>query len=261
MKSDIQSMQDLWDGVKTKENSLNEIRKIKFDEIVSSIFTTGPFYYYLIDFYNMSISNLSSGFEEIHGDKIESVTDINGILNLIHIDDMKFVNEAEEKALNFVQETIGAEKFTRYKVSYNFRMKIANGSYQLFNHQALLLTMNENYKFMKSLNIHTNISHLTKRNNSKFSLIGLAGEPSYLNLDVYNKTDGIESSSITDNIFTKREIEIIKLLAEGYGTKTIAEKLFISPTTTETHRKNILRKSGCDNSVMLIAKSFSEGWI
>lgn len=261
MKSDIELMHDLWEGVKIRDNSLGPSQQIDFNEIVSAIFSTGPFYYYVIDFYDMSISNLSSGFERLHGIKVKDVVDITRILNLIHIDDMKFVKEAEEKALNFVQEKIGADKFTRYKVSYNFRMKTAEETYQLFNHQALLLSMDDNNKFMKSLNIHTNISHLTKRNNLKYSLVGLAGEPSYLNLGVYEPSTMIEEQAFTDNLFTKREIEIIKLLAEGYSTKTISEKLFISPTTAETHRKNILRKSGCDNSVMLVAKSICEGWI
>ena len=261
MKPDIQQMHNLWDGVKIEDKSPARFSKVNFDEIISSIFTSGPFYYYIIDFFNMSISNLSPGFQKAHGIQTEHVKNINDILSLIHQDDMGFVSKAEEKALAFVFETIGAEKFNRYKGSYNFRLKTADGSYQLFNHQALVLTMDENYKFIKSLNIHTNISHLTKMNNYKFSLIGLAGEPSYLNMEVNDITPGTAAYPVTENIFTKREIEIIKLLAEGESTKGIAKKLFISPTTAETHRKNILRKSGCDNSVMLVARSISEGWI
>jgi DNA-binding CsgD family transcriptional regulator len=261
VKPDIQLMHKLWDGVKLEDKSSLRFSKVNFDEIISSIFTSGPFYYYIIDFFNMSISNLSQGFQDAHGIQTERVKTVNDILSLIHKDDMSFVSKAEEKALAFVFEIIGAEKFNKYKGSYNFRLKTADGSYQLFNHQALVLTMDENCKFIKSLNIHTNISHLTKMNNYKFSLIGLAGEPSYLNMEVNDIPPGTAVNPVAENIFTKREIEIIKLLAEGRSTKSIAEKLFISPTTAETHRKNILRKSGCDNSVMLVARSISEGWI
>lgn len=260
MKPDIQQMYEVWKLVKM-EGSYADLSTVKFDEIVSSVFSVGPYYYYVIDFTDMSLSHLSSGFEEIHGLKVEQAKTINDILNLAHPDDMGFVSQAEEKALKFIIETIGADKFTRYKGSYNFRMLTADGSYQLFNHQALVLRMDENNKFIKSLNIHTNISHLTKKNNYKFSLIGLAGEPSYLNLSVYDLQPGIGKNDFPENVFTKRELEIVKLLAEGFNTKSIAKKLFISPTTAETHRKNILRKSGCENSVKLIARSISEGWI
>ena len=41
---------------------------------------------------------------------------------------------------------------------------------------------------------------------------------------------------------TEREIEIIKLIANGLSSKEIGERLFISPRTAETHRTNILKK-------------------
>lgn len=42
--------------------------------------------------------------------------------------------------------------------------------------------------------------------------------------------------------FTKRELEIIELLAQGLNSPKIAEQLFISKHTVDTHRKNIYRK-------------------
>ena len=46
------------------------------------------------------------------------------------------------------------------------------------------------------------------------------------------------------NDFSKREIEIIRLAEKGLSTEQIAEKLFLSPYTVNTHRANILKKSG-----------------
>jgi DNA-binding CsgD family transcriptional regulator len=48
----------------------------------------------------------------------------------------------------------------------------------------------------------------------------------------------------TGNIFSDREFEIIQLLAKGLNTQQISEKLFISPFTVNTHRRNILQNSG-----------------
>ena len=261
MKDEIQHMHEVWSKVQTEEGSSSTLQQFSFDEILSSIFSSGPCYSYVINFMDMSLSHIGESFELIHGIHPSSICSIDGILNLVHPNDVGFVTRAERKALDFIITEIGPEKFTRYKGSYNFRLKVADGSYQLFNHQALVLSMDENYKFIKSLNIHTNINHLTKTNNFKFSLIGLAGEPSYLNLDVNEINDEKREDKNLPIIFTKREIEIIKLLSDGYNTKSIAEKLFISQTTTETHRKNILRKSGCKNSVELISRSLTEGWI
>ena len=46
------------------------------------------------------------------------------------------------------------------------------------------------------------------------------------------------------NVFTNREFEIIKMIASGMSTEQIAEKLFLSVYTVNTHRGNILKKTG-----------------
>jgi len=54
------------------------------------------------------------------------------------------------------------------------------------------------------------------------------------------------------NSLTDREIDIIKLLKEGCTTEEIAEKLFLSPRTVDTHRAKILKKLQLKNSLSLI---------
>ena len=49
---------------------------------------------------------------------------------------------------------------------------------------------------------------------------------------------------IKGNTFTKRETEVVKLIVDEYTNPQIAEKLHISVRTVETHRKNILAKTG-----------------
>jgi len=44
--------------------------------------------------------------------------------------------------------------------------------------------------------------------------------------------------------FSDREMEILKLIESGLGSKEIAEKLFLSVHTVNTHRRNILEKFG-----------------
>jgi len=51
---------------------------------------------------------------------------------------------------------------------------------------------------------------------------------------------------------TKRELEIIKLIAEEYSGPEIAEYLFISINTVETHRKNLVQKLGVKNTIGLV---------
>jgi DNA-binding NarL/FixJ family response regulator len=51
---------------------------------------------------------------------------------------------------------------------------------------------------------------------------------------------------------TKREKQILELVAAGKTTNTIATELFLSPLTVETHRKNLMKKFEAKNSVELV---------
>ena len=50
----------------------------------------------------------------------------------------------------------------------------------------------------------------------------------------------------------KRELEILRLLSKGLSTVEIAEKLFISKKTVDSHRQNLLHKLYVKNTAELI---------
>lgn len=58
---------------------------------------------------------------------------------------------------------------------------------------------------------------------------------------------------------TEREQEIIMLTVQGFRTKEIADKLFLSPYTISTHKKNIFRKLGINGSLELTNYAFKTG--
>ncbi len=60
---------------------------------------------------------------------------------------------------------------------------------------------------------------------------------------------------------TTREVEILRLVAKEYSSRQIAEILFISERTVETHRKNILKKTGATNLVGLIKYAYANNLI
>lgn len=62
-----------------------------------------------------------------------------------------------------------------------------------------------------------------------------------------------------DVILTPREKDVLKLIAEGMNTKEIASSLFISVNTVESHRKNVLLKTGLKNVAHLIRWAFENG--
>lgn len=64
-----------------------------------------------------------------------------------------------------------------------------------------------------------------------------------------------------ERLLTDREREVLKLIAKEYNNKMIAEELFISERTVETHRKNIFRKTKTNNLVGLIKFAYANNLI
>jgi DNA-binding CsgD family transcriptional regulator len=60
---------------------------------------------------------------------------------------------------------------------------------------------------------------------------------------------------------TPRELEVLKLICEGYSSKEIAAKLKIAPKTATVHRANILGKAGVRNAVRLLRWAIKQGYV
>ncbi len=74
----------------------------------------------------------------------------------------------------------------------------------------------------------------------------------------YNKRPGSATNFLTEgrglkrHNLTKRELEILGLIAQAFSNKEIAKELYISDQTVSVHRKNIMRKLGATNTAGLI---------
>ncbi len=74
---------------------------------------------------------------------------------------------------------------------------------------------------------------------------------SYLSFDAAQTLRKPATGSHTP-VITRREKEILELIADGLTNNDIAHKLFISPATVDTHRKNLLSKLEAKNTASLI---------
>ena len=71
--------------------------------------------------------------------------------------------------------------------------------------------------------------------------------------------EGVTSG--TDTHLTPRELEVLNLIAKEFSNKKIADRLFISERTVESHRKNIFRKTGTKTIVGLIRFAIDNGYL
>ncbi len=70
-----------------------------------------------------------------------------------------------------------------------------------------------------------------------------------------------EKKSYSDSPLSDREREVLRLIAQEYSNGEIAEKLFISIRTVDTHRRNLLEKLQLKNTVGLVKYAIDKGII
>jgi len=76
----------------------------------------------------------------------------------------------------------------------------------------------------------------------------------YLSVDVnLNTAERKELSEIP--VLSSREKEVLELIAEGFTNQQIAEKIFISPHTVDSHRKSLMTKLNASNTAVLIKQA------
>ncbi len=68
---------------------------------------------------------------------------------------------------------------------------------------------------------------------------------------------GVEVARLDD--LTVRELEVLRLVAEGYTTTEIAARLIVSPKTVETHRSHIMDKLGVQTRSQLVHYALRKG--
>lgn len=221
---------------------------------VSELMSLGPFYCYVLDLFDSSIYNVHENTCNILGMDSHPAS-VSEIMSHIHPDDLAYVMAAEKACLDKILE-IGFEHLRYLKVSYCFRMKVADGSYHLFRHQSIHLSADEKGRLAMALNIHTDIEHITSINNHIVVVNGIGKRNDFYQIDLSAKQS---AESISPN-FSKREREVLVLIVAGFSSLQIAEQLFVSVETVRVHRRNILKKTNCNNSSSLVRRCLEQSW-
>lgn len=68
------------------------------------------------------------------------------------------------------------------------------------------------------------------------------------------------NGELTYGVLTKREVQVVKLILKERTTQEIADTLFLSVATVETHRRNIFHKLDCRNIAGLVKYAMERGW-
>lgn len=130
---------------------------------------------------------------------------------------------------------------------FKYRVKSKKGTYVQIMRQTLGLGVED--KITHTLGILTDISRL---DNDPIPRVAVVGPGKEHFQPVFNALENYRA-------FSKREIEILKLLAAGMSSKEISDRLFISRHTVDTHRRNMLDKAEVANTGQLLYRARNWG--
>lgn len=162
---------------------------------------------------------------------------------IIHPDDLPFVMETENEAYMFYKNLPASEK-KDYKLVYDFRVKNASGIYMRFIHQFIVLEQDRLGKSWLALIVTDLIAERATNDKPQRRMINIKSGKLYL----FNNDDSLNSGTL----LTKREKEILGLIAQGLDSRDISERLFISVNTVNNHRQNILSKTRSENTTQAL---------
>lgn len=136
--------------------------------------------------------------------------------------------------------------------------------------KVLILSMHLNEEYISGALKAGALGYLAK-NTTRDELITairtVAGGNKYLGKEVSEViTSGyIQRIKVDDvlekELLSKREVEILKLIAEGFGNKEISDRLFISIRTVESHKNHIMQKLGFRSVVEMVRYAIKTGLI
>lgn len=250
----ITKILNVWESENKIINPSQKQLAIDVIDKIASFFAAGSYYYYLFDFDNLEMEFVHDGITEVLGIEPNEFS-LEKIFDIMHPEDLEMLHCKEKEALNFLLKTIPLNEITLYKVVYLMRLKHSNGKYKTILHQSQALKVSEGGKIQQVIGIHTDVSYLNIPFDHKISFVSNK-RPSYFSI-VPDTSIELSKNSLK-KIFSLRELEVIEKISEGKCFKEIAELLFISPHTVNTHKKNILRKSHCKNTTELITKCIRE---
>lgn len=173
-------------------------------------------------------------YNEEHADKLGFLY----FYSIMHPDDVCKVIDTNIKALEFYYSVL-PENRTDYKIISEFRLRGKTAQYIRIIQQIAILELDKKGNIWLALMLHDVASNQSENKAFQSSIVNLKS----------NKQLFFEKSHLHNkNVLSKREVEVLNLLAQGMMSKEIAEQLYISVNTVNNHRQKIIEKMDVANT-------------
>lgn len=195
--------------------------------------------------YELSRTDFRSGIEgKLAGYQTNEFKSLADIYQLVHPEDYEFLLSFSHEVMKFIHNNSVTEVPSMTTTDTVFRIKGNDGKLYFIRRHTIINGAR------KGLPTHY-VSYLEditwmRPVNRSWNFTGVNEEEFIFEFP--------EQKRIKE-ILSKREIEVLKLIAKGYSSTDISDRLYISKHTVDTHRKNMIRKLGVSNTPELLLKA------
>lgn len=174
--------------------------------------------------------------------------------SIIHPDDTQNTRKLIQNVWK-VLSIIPYDQMPNYKFSHDYRIVKPDGKVVRILEQNSVLQQDASGKITHLLGVCNDITQWKKTGTQLASLSSSIDKQYFLFTS--DNTTAIQPKTI----LSKRELEIVKLISQGHSSKFIADKLFISFHTVNTHRQKMIEKTNTKNTGGLVQFAVCNGLI
>jgi len=213
-------------------------------------FAIGPYFWFVPSNLTMGMIATSENIGQLTPYSHYTVADwknisLNDLANMVHPDDRNYILSAIQIAFETIEKSENRE-FLKFNIYGRFMNAEKEYRWVLIQFPAFYITT----RVESAIILITDLSHL---GNIKSPLLTISdySNKSYHYFNVLMDTRNMIPLNLPS--ITKRERDIIGLMAKGLKTPEIAKELFISYSTVENHRKNLRVKTNTKTSAELMS--------
>lgn len=193
---------------------------------------------------------------------------LNGLVSILKAnDDFEVIGTAPnvEETLIFLRSKQPDVLITDYNLPDDDGLTLVRKAKRLYpNMKIIVLSMHDESHLVKEI-LKEGVNGYVLKKDSESELVqalyDVKNGKTFLSNEINKMLIQSLHGSDEQRLLTEREREILKLISKEFTNKDIAESLFISERTVETHRKNIFRKTKTNSLVGLIKFAYANNLI
>ncbi|MDF2191256.1 helix-turn-helix transcriptional regulator [Paraflavitalea sp. CAU 1676] len=195
---------------------------------------------YVIDYKDMSFEYVSDNPLFLCGYSAAEVLQLGYefYFRQVPAQDLELLSQLNEAGFDFYAQLPVNER-TLYSITYDFHLTHKNGKQILINHKLTPLFLTPEGKMWKSMCIVS----LSRQQAAGNVSIHRQGSNEVWDLVIGKK---VWRKSVKPSL-TERELEVLRMHAQGYSIDQIAEKLFVAPDTVKYYRRRIFERLEVSN--------------